>query len=475
MPSSPPFIPTFIFSQDSELDVLASRPPGRSDKTADMPYEEGVHMVDSIVAGRTLESFQWVRGEELPLEMSLYLVGLLLPYRAHFHFLVPIPYLVHHFPLPPSDPASIHPCLRNACHLAACSVIGGRWSSLEPYFAAKTRAFLDKVLMLPTPEHIIHFLWASILLASYLMRERRVEESFTTIASACSISSAFGLLSTYNLEYFKEHHPGHPLLPAPTTEAEALHRIWLLHSIYLTDHSLSALTGLPPSSRCEEWTMPSLENGKIVFHGFKIPMVADDELRKVWESDVHRSAFAMHIFKRASALVLVDYQKSPTRYQSDLDYLMRFIRALSSEIPPLSSMTHDSKPAVFLSNSVLYGSLLVIHSIRAGNDADERREMLRCVRDLVEICVKFRSYGSIRRIQSSFVPVIHMMNAVRVLAHELQKPDVEENPRLCSEYCHSIEIVLDFIDEVITSFPAWSTSLESIKDVLISAINSLTL
>ncbi|KAF8312126.1 hypothetical protein DL93DRAFT_1348527 [Clavulina sp. PMI_390] len=218
-------------------------------------------MIDRTVANRTLESFQWVRGEEIPFKMSLYMVGLLLPYRAHFHFIIPIPYLLHGLSLPSSDPASIHPCLRNACHLAACSVIGGRWSSLEPYFAARTRGFLDKALMLPTPEHIIHFLWASTLLASYLMRARRIDESFATITSACSISSAFGLLSTYNAEAFQKYHPGQPILPAPTTAAEALHRIWLLHSIFLTDQSLSALTGLPQSFTCEVWTRPSLENG----------------------------------------------------------------------------------------------------------------------------------------------------------------------------------------------------------------------
>ncbi|KAF8312127.1 hypothetical protein DL93DRAFT_2082541 [Clavulina sp. PMI_390] len=154
---------------------------------------------------------------------------------------------------------------------------------------------------------------------------------------------------------------------------------------------------------------------------------------------------------------------------------MCFIRALNSEIPPLSSTIYNSNPDVFLSHTVLYGSLLVLHSARAGNEPRERHEMLRCVRGLVETCTKVRSFQPICRVQSSFIPVIHMMNAVRILAHELQKSDVRENPRLCSEHCHSIEILLDFIDSMTALFPAWEASPEAIKDVLIRAIDALGL
>ncbi|KAF8311305.1 hypothetical protein DL93DRAFT_1498661 [Clavulina sp. PMI_390] len=140
-------LPLYICGEVSKLDALAYGVPAGEQAREKRPRIGDTYHIDRSVVEHTLNSFRWTRGEALPLSMSLYLIGLFLPYRSHFHFFIPLPRFLHCLSLPLSHPGSIHPCLRDACHLAACSVLGGRWTSLEPYFLARTRRFLDEVLL----------------------------------------------------------------------------------------------------------------------------------------------------------------------------------------------------------------------------------------------------------------------------------------------------------------------------------------
>ncbi|KAF8312124.1 hypothetical protein DL93DRAFT_2082538 [Clavulina sp. PMI_390] len=65
------------------------------------------------------------------------------------------------------------------------------------------------------------------------------------------------------------------------------------------------------------------------------------------------------------------------------------------------------------------------------------------------------------------------MNAVRILAHELRRSSAQDNTALSSEYCHSIEVLLDFFDGMTALFPAWTDSPGVLKDTLSAAVDAL--
>ena len=48
-----------------------------------------------------------------------------------------------------------------------------------------------------------------------------------------------------------------------------------------------------------------------------------------------------------------------------------------------------------------------------------------------------------------------VMSALRILAHELQKSDTQNNANLSMYYCTAIEVLLDYVDDTILLYPAW--------------------
>ncbi|KAF8304860.1 hypothetical protein DL93DRAFT_2090044, partial [Clavulina sp. PMI_390] len=67
----------------------------------------------------------------------------------------------------------------------------------------------------------------------------------------------------------------------------------------------------------------------------------------------------------------------------------------------------------------------------------------------------------------------HMMNAVRVVARELQRPDVRDNPRISADYCSTINVFLNFIENISSSSPEWVKIPAILKDSLTVAAESL--
>ncbi|KAF8310886.1 hypothetical protein DL93DRAFT_1566699 [Clavulina sp. PMI_390] len=473
--SPPPHssIPIYICSEECKLDALASRPRSSKSSAVGFPREGDTYETERPIVERTLGSFDWVKGEELPLPMSLYLIGIFLPYRSHFNFCIPLPDFLNRLSIPASHPSSIHPCLRHACHLAACNILGGRWADIEPHFANLTRHFLNKALMLANPEHITHFLWASTLFACYLARARRVEESFAVITPASHLAMACGLLCTHNPESESGYAPNQFLLPPPVTEVEALNRIWLAHSVFITDQSLGVLTGCPGTFVCDERWRPSFEKEEMVYSWFKMKIARDEELSKVWQSDIHRNVSMAHLFRRVTAAAACISKNQVVDDETDPVSLKSFIHFHDSRIPRLSEGIGNSNPHVLFAHATLYGSSVVLHSLHAGESAQARAEMLRCSRALREICKELQGHRDARSVQSSLVPMVHMMNAIRIFAHELRRPDVQENATLSAEYCHSIEVLLDFLSDMTVLYPAWRDSPVLVKDVLTTAMESL--
>ncbi|KAF8312624.1 hypothetical protein DL93DRAFT_1293211 [Clavulina sp. PMI_390] len=106
---------------------------------------------NTIISRATVEhelsSHEWSGLGDLPSSISQHLIHLFLPFRSHYYLFMDISYFLHCFSLPPSDPESIHPCLLNACYLAACAGGGGALASLQPFFLQRTRHFLNQALI----------------------------------------------------------------------------------------------------------------------------------------------------------------------------------------------------------------------------------------------------------------------------------------------------------------------------------------
>ncbi|KAF8320885.1 hypothetical protein DL93DRAFT_2224587 [Clavulina sp. PMI_390] len=442
-----------ICCEESKLDVIASRQLlGSSEPTISL-QEGDTSKVDRGVVKHTLSSFRWTMGEELPFPMSLYFIGLFLPHRSHFQFLIPLPFFVSRLSLSSSHPDSIHPCLRNACHLATCSLLGGDWTFLEPYFLQRTRYFLEQILVFADCEHFIDYLWASSLVASYFVRARRLQEGFVVIAAASQLAKPCGVFSISNLNC--DVGPTKFLLPRPTTQVAALESIWLLQSLFMVDQSLSTLAAFPPNFIREDYLIPSFDHSDITYPSFEMPMTSEEDLLRVWQTDEHLAVSTTVIFRLVAKLPNLAEGSRATDTEA-LDVLRSFIRFHDSRIPSFSDAIRRLQPYTFLSYANLYGSSLILHSMLARENVRERNKMLQCARKLVDMCKGLRPHGHLCRIHISLVPMIHMMNAVRVFADELRTPKAQKNPRLSIEYCNHIEILLDFLSGITTLYPVWS-------------------
>ncbi|KAF8294837.1 hypothetical protein DL93DRAFT_2103261 [Clavulina sp. PMI_390] len=282
----------------------------------------------------------------------------------------------------------------------------------------------------------------------------------------------------------EDYNPNQFLLPAPTTEAEALERIWLAHSVFIADQSLSALTGVPGSLLCSERWVPSMERAEAVYPWFKMPIVREEELLKIWESDVHRNVSTAYLFWRVNATARAVFRmhnfrhclrtaaEAPSNFletlddqaiasEMDLASLKFSISSHDSRIPPLSAVINDTNSTILFSHTTLFGSSALLHSLYAGQDMKARSEMLRSHYPAIHDSL---SLAGIQR-------QVHMINAVRILTHELRRPEVRKNVGVSINYCHSIETLLEFLGVMTELYPAWSNSPELLKETLTAAIS----
>ncbi|KAF8309880.1 hypothetical protein DL93DRAFT_2085011 [Clavulina sp. PMI_390] len=249
-PAEPTWLPIYPQFQPSVPNPKSSQGANKSGKVLGNDVIEGYA---SVISRDNIESqlslHQWSGLDDLPPSMSRHLIHLFLPYRSHYYFFMDLPYFLHCLSLPSSHPESIHPCLLNACYLAACESSGGVLTSLQPFFIARTRHFLNQSLMYA--DRITHFLWATVVLACNFGRRRRLREGFAIVSSAALFVSASGRIGVDN-------PPGERLLPSPKNETEAIDGIRLAYSLYITDQTLTALAATPTTfSYDDRWASPS--------------------------------------------------------------------------------------------------------------------------------------------------------------------------------------------------------------------------
>lgn len=142
---------------------------------------------------------------------------------------------------PSTDPKSLHPALLSAIYLAACHILSFKYSALEPFFLNQTRAFLNSSL--ERANRLTHFMWASVILGSYLEMSCRLAESYATVSSCASFALAcgldcFGAEGSLRTAQF-------PILPPAENPDEEADRAHLVQAIYMMDRSLAIISGFP--------------------------------------------------------------------------------------------------------------------------------------------------------------------------------------------------------------------------------------
>ncbi|KAF8309001.1 hypothetical protein DL93DRAFT_2086164 [Clavulina sp. PMI_390] len=429
----------------------------------------------SLIERGIADELKWYRLagiEELSLSLSLQLIHLFLPNRAHYSLFINLPRFLHRASLPSSDPGSIHPCLLNVCHLCACTSDNGL-ASFQPYFLQRTRYHLQQSLMFS--DRITDFLWASIVLGCFYGRERRLAECAAIVGSTTRFAIACGLDLPSN--YMKGMHNSYvpqQLLPPPKDEIDADDRLLLAHSIYVWSHALPFICGFYPALFHDGRRIPDSQNTSIGTQDDS-PDSGDEK----WRPNLDVKVLVVRIFERVNRLGLsiaandfrgLEEEYSAIEAQIHLQYAMFYPKAEANEMGHRVTST-SSKPRIFPACATLFGSELLLHSFRAKDEAASRRKLLECVQSLVDICDN--AEGS-RDIHLGLVNAMHMMNSVRVIARELQGSKVRQTAGLSINYCRSIELLLDFVDDSISVFPAWADAPVSLMDTLTAAVNSLS-
>ncbi|KAF8304868.1 hypothetical protein DL93DRAFT_414476 [Clavulina sp. PMI_390] len=67
----------------------------------------------------------------------------------------------------------------------------------------------------------------------------------------------------------------------------------------------------------------------------------------------------------------------------------------------------------------------------------------------------------------------HIMNATRIIAHELQTLKVRGEANLSMDYCQALEMLLDYLRDSSLIYPQWADTHTVLKDPLTTALNSL--
>ncbi|KAF8322027.1 hypothetical protein DL93DRAFT_2223639 [Clavulina sp. PMI_390] len=426
-----------------------------------------------------LDPTRWAGLKELPSPLSLALIEQFLPYRAYFFFFMDVTYFRRCLSLPPCHPDAIHPCLLNACYLGACSWSGGRWTYLEPYFVNRTRYFLNQSLMYA--DRISHFLWASVLLGCYFTKERRLAECLAVVGSATRFAMACGLdlPSTPTSDGASPSSGSESLLPPPKNSDEAIDRTRLAYSIYIADQALPTMCGCPSTLPYDDrWATSTSEE---VFVDDQVTKIEGTGIPQRWQSITHLRLLITRIFERANNLATIVCSNGFHGLEGEYRDLEDQIHTQQSSLPPLrdprglspSEAAKTFNASLLLAHIMLCGSELILHSLRSGEDAEARRKMLHCVQKLLDICEIVRNHKKLHTVRVGLVNAIHAMNAVRAITRELRRPETIENARLSVSYCEAIEMLLDFLDEIVSLFPAWAQTPALLKDPLLAVASSV--
>ncbi|KAF8309047.1 hypothetical protein DL93DRAFT_2170678 [Clavulina sp. PMI_390] len=425
------------------------------------------------VVEEELVSYDLAKWDDLPLSLSIRLINLFLPFRSHYYFLIDLSRFGHSLPLPPSHPESIHPCLLNACYLAACACNRGGLSPFIPHFLDRTRHFLQQSLMYA--DRIPHFMWANIIMAAFFVKDRRMLEAMTTAGTVTRLALACGLgLPSDSASGIDESTVDEYLLPPPKDQVEADDRIRLAHSIYTGTQGLPHL-GFPASYPFEDWWSPISQEVSFDTQDGKASVPKE----KLWRLEVYLKVLVTNTFERVKtftrSIVANGHLGREEEYLSIETQIRVQRESFRSLYDPQRLRGFEASTPfdinIVLGYATLYGSGLVLHSLWAAHDPAARPKMLECLQGLVNICTHTKNS---KRPHLGLISIVHMMNAVRLIAHELKRSTVKKDATLSVSYCVAIGSLLDFLDDTMVFFPAWVDVLSALRSTLTSAATSLS-
>ncbi|KAF8304864.1 hypothetical protein DL93DRAFT_414357 [Clavulina sp. PMI_390] len=258
-------------------------------------------------------------------------------------------------------------------------------------------------------DRIPHFLWASVILACYLARERRLEECFavsdaaTRLAIACGIGPRYPTADATDRDY----NALETLLSPPIDEAEAMDRIRLAHSYYLMDQVAPVLGGSPPSFPYDDrWALTAKEASLRYQYG-KDSFVQEGTLSELWSSDVHFKVLLARTHDRIMSFVQSSHAEGSNGTGEDYTILGAQITSQHSALPPLvpshrprSQQAADNfNPNMLSAHTAMYGNGLLLHTVRVGKEPGTRREMLKCLDGLLGVCESTREYKRLHKVQ----------------------------------------------------------------------------
>ncbi|KAF8290500.1 hypothetical protein DL93DRAFT_2161545 [Clavulina sp. PMI_390] len=426
----------------------------------------------SPVHGQLESSFTGL--EELPFPISNYLINLFLSYKTYFFF----PIDSHHFltcvSLPPSHPESIHPCLLNACYLGASIINRESLAYLQPYFVKRTRHFLQQALMFV--DRIPHFLLASTILGSHFTTMRRLEEAFAVISGAAHIASACQLVRDSNLELGLNQS----LLSPPKDDLDRAERARLARTIYITDQSFAVVSGYPMTFAGDNrWDSSEVvhsedQNGNNIVGEAVLGFGQSDEVIMV---------AVLKVFERVKQLALMSCENGVSANEELYITLRERISFFLSVIPPLADprQSQSSNPykafalRTAFARTTLNGSELILHSLRAGVDPEARNQMVGSVRDLLDNFSNVRELRRLRksRVRGSLMSMVHVMNAISIIAYQLRRHAAQQLAKLAADDCHLLDMLLECLEDSSMGLTEWSDTHIVIKDSLITVVKSL--
>ncbi|KAF8312692.1 hypothetical protein DL93DRAFT_1298787 [Clavulina sp. PMI_390] len=264
---------------------------------------------------------------------------------------------------------------------------------------------------------------------------------------------------------------------------ETVDRIRLAHCLYLLDQTLPPLGSYIPSFPYNsQWECIPEAEAPLGDRDRQDSTETGEAVSEPRESRTDFRISMARVLEKVTGFVRSVHEQGDYNVDEEYDGLVAQMSNELLTIPPMSDVpgpTSLENPRVSKSHNIFehttpYGTGLILYSLRAGKDLEARRKLFHCVQALVDICRYARVHKNSGRVQIGFANLSHIMNAIRVITQELRQPETSRDPKASLSYCTSIETLLDFVDDVVLLWPAWSNSPAMLKDPLNTTLTLLT-
>ncbi|KAF8333102.1 uncharacterized protein EI90DRAFT_3052991 [Cantharellus anzutake] len=400
---------------------------------------------------------------ELPAELSEYLIRMALPFRNQFHMNMHLPRLLFRSRLPPTHPDSIHPALLNSIYLAVCSTSGGQMAEYESRFLTRTRTESERALGFV--DRLVHFMWASVILASYYIRRGRIVEAHNTISGTVSFAVAAGLHRAPDVPHGTE-----VIVLPPADAVETQDRVALWHALTQLEASSSLRTGFQTiapkdhqaSIRALFFAQPAIQ---------VIPSVPHVVLQ------TKASALLMGIREYLVAIKDVGTAGLPPAATERYSMLVTSLRIIQQEIPavdrPLGLQSTESvsktNPAIVQLHCYVNLCSILLYNAAAAENPRDIQLTVRSAESMARACSAVRRDEPLLLIQAHPDLVWCLHSACEVLIRDFmtRRAQNENNAAVLEEREAFIKSVFDVLNDLIGFFPSSEPVIGNLPQLLL--------